>query len=433
MPIPDILPGEPPSRVPGRAKLLAILAVRTLAALVSALLFAPLWLPYLLGNLKWGRPPHLPEASRVWRCLSLALWGHPEPDLAPGQRVGLVIEVARRTALRPLWGLCWHLDTVLHGGGIAKVQVDEPLFEVSAARSGSTQIARYLEQDARLVSPAALMGIFPYLWLWRLAARWLPASTGEHVRVRVHSRLPPEFVERHELDPMRMDTFEMVFSLFVQWGDIFMSLGPGPVREVFTFATIPGETGGLWTVDFPRYFDAVARKTLLFHGPGHRLFIKGHFLHAAPDLAQRYPSARFLTVLRDPAKRAQSMVNFVRAHPTVAPSPHVPWPWIVRQALDADRDYNLAEVAFFSSLPPRRRCIIDFDAYVDDLEGTLSRVYAEALHWPPPDQRPHHEARHRAGYRIDRSLASLGLDTPTLAAERAGFEHWRATVARSTR
>lgn len=433
MAIPDILPGEPPSRVPGTPALLMLLARRATVTLLLALLCAPLWLPYLLGNLAWGRPPHLPAARRVRRALRLAVLGHPEPDLAPAQRLGLALDVARRTALRPLWGLCWHLDTLLHGAQIARVQVDAPLFEVSAARSGSTQIARYLERDPRLVAPAAVMAIFPYLWLWRLVARWAPAHAADRLRAHAHARLPAEFVERHELDPLRMDTFEVVYSLFVQWGDLFMSLGPGPLREVFAFAEIPEASGDLWTVDFPRYFDAVARKTLLFHPPGRRLFIKGHFLHAAPALAERYPSARFLTVLRDPAGRAQSMVNFVRAHPTVAPSPHVPWPWIVAQVGDADHPYNAAEMAFFSSLPAERRCIVDFEDYVRDLEGTLARVYAEALHWPPPAARPEHEPRHRAGYRIDRSLAQLGLDTPALAAERARFEAWRASLARSTR
>lgn len=425
-PVPDIIPGEPASRVPSAPRLAALLLARSLAALIATVLGAPLWPAYLLGNLLWGRPPHLPDAARVGRCLSLVLRGHPEPDLTPGQRVGLALEVARRTALRPLWGLAWHLDTLLNGRELARVHVDQPLFEVSAARSGSTQIARYLEKDTRLVAPAAVMALFPYLWLWRLAARCLPRGTAERVRAHVRSQLPPEFVERHELDPLRMDTFEILFSLFVQWGDIFLSLGPGPVGEVFTFATIPGETGGLWTADFPRFFDAVAQKTLLFHPSGKRLFIKGHFLHAAPALAQRYPTARFLTVLRDPARRTQSMVNFVRSHPTVAPSPHVPWPWILAQAPTGDHEYNAAEIAFFSALPPDRRCIVDFDDDVADLEGTLNRVYAEALHLSPPSVPVEHEPRHRAGYRIDRSLASLGLDTPALEAERRRFAAWRS-------
>ncbi len=428
--VPEFLPGEPPSRVPTAPRLALLLVARSLAALVAMIACAPLWPAYLLGNLAWGRPPHLPSAARARRCLALILRG----PLPRSQRAGLSLEVARRVALHPFWGLAWHLDTLLVGAVIDGTPIDAPLFEISAARSGSTQLARHLEADPRLAAPSALMCAYPYLWLWRLVARVAPAGAGEAVRQRVRKALPPEFVERHELDPLRMDTFEMVYLLFNQWGDIFLSLGPDALRDELSFGKVRPVNAGLWTGDFLRYLDAVGRKTLLYRGPNRRLFLKGHFLHVAPLLEQSYPGARFLAVLREPSRRMQSVVNFWRCHPSVAPSPHVPWPWVARLVEAADPEYNEAEIEFFSRSGPSRRCLVDFADYVQDLPATLAQVYRECLDSEPPSGAPAPDAHRRVGYAVDRSLEAAGVNTVALAARHASYDAWRrATRARRTR
>ena len=49
---------------------------------------------------------------------------------------------------------------------------------------------------------------------------------------------------------------------------------------------------------------------------------------AAPALAERYPAARCLPVLREPVARIRSAVNFLRANPFDGVMGHPPWIWM---------------------------------------------------------------------------------------------------------
>jgi len=60
--------------------------------------------------------------------------------------------------------------------------------------------------------------------------------------------------------------------------------------------------------------------------------VKGHFLCAADALERHYPDARFLTMIREPAPRLQSGINYLRVNPTDALGP-VPWVWLMPQVL----------------------------------------------------------------------------------------------------
>src|SRR5207244_74707 len=123
----------------------------------------------------------------------------------------------------------------------------------------------------------------------------------------------------------------------------------------------------------------IGRKTLLQAGPGRRLMIKGHFLAAAQDLSERYPDARFLTVIRSPERRIQSIVNFLRAQPRDPIAAPVPRPWLVAYVLVAEVEYCEAEMEWYRLTSDTRRCVVRFDDYVRDLAGTMSRVYRECL------------------------------------------------------
>lgn len=430
LPIPEHLPGEPPLPSFGPAGLLLEIARKVALLVALAVLFLPLWPVYLALRCVLPRPPHITPLTRRLRCLArIVAERMPPPGLMGAGRIALALSVLQDLAATPVLGLAWYLDDLLYGRALSQVDVTAPLFELSAARSGSTQLAHYLEDDPRICAPSMLQCFFPYVWLWRLLAA-LPARLfpREHVRRSVLDLFPPAYLERHELDPFRTDTFEVIFHRF-HLGHLTLSLGPRVRREEFSAGRLMPGSRALWETDFLRYLDGVARKALLFagwDGGARRLMIKGHFLALAPQLAARYPDARFLTVLRAPDRRIQSVINFWRSHPAEPLCGPVPWVWLVPHVLAAEIDYCDAEMAWFGSAEGPHRCVVRFEDFVRDLPGTLRAVYRECLDLdePPPDVTGVHAPRQRGSYRIDRSLQQLGVDVDALNRRLAAYRSW---------
>ena len=107
--------------------------------------------------------------------------------------------------------------------------------------------------------------------------------------------------------------------------------------------------------------ERIGRKVLLHHGGSRRLFIKGHFLAAAPALAHRFPGARFLTVIRTPSRRLQSAINYLRVNPADPLLGAPPWSWLVETIVRTELRYNAEELAWFTAPGATVRCVVRFD------------------------------------------------------------------------
>ncbi len=398
--------------------------------LVVSLLSLPFWPLYLFMRLFWPRPPILPAPSRVFQCLRLILTERAPHGPTALMRLALLMELTRRTIADGFFGFAWLLDEVIWGRRLRRIEIVEPLFEISGARSGSTQLARYLEDDPHLVAPKALQITFPFYWLWRIGPSLeflLPKDWRERFANAV---LWPEHHERHEVDPLRTDTFEILFLMPFQLGDIFMALGPRVIADYFCFSRVKEASREMWDDDFLRFIDRLGRKTLMYaerspEDTKRRYFIKGHFLNVVEGLAQKYPDARFLTMLRVPEKRFQSLINFLRCQGSIAPNPPAHWGWLVEHACTSEVDYCEREMEWFGSANGPRRCVVRFDDYVRDLEGTMRKVYRDCL---DRELSPHvpktHAARDRSNYSIDRSLAELGIDENALKQRLEAYRKW---------
>jgi hypothetical protein len=426
------LPGEPRHDPPATPKLVLLIIARALRLVVLGALTSWLWPIHLLAALRYGRPPNVPRCRQVVRYLRLIWTVHPPaPGLSLAARTWLTLSVVRKVLVTPVWGLCWNLDWLLYGERLRATAVVAPLLEVSAARSGSTQLARYLEDDPGLVAPMLLQAVFPYLWLWRLVPRTLGRFiTAQEARQRIESRLPPEFRERHEGDPFRTDTFEG--ALYIgHLNHLSPQLGPEVMADDFGFATSAEHARLQWEVDFVEYLDGVARK-LLLHAPAGpdgrppRFFAKGHFLAAAEALARRYPDARFLTVIREPGPRLRSAVNFLRVNPVDPVLPSTPWAWLGEALARTEVTYCETEQRWFCRDDGVRRCVIRFSEYVRDLEDTMERIYRECLDCPtlPAHVPREHTPRRRTSYMVDRTLAQVGIDEAALEHRLAEYRAW---------
>lgn len=446
-PLPDHIAGEPP--LPSLT-LWHRLRLLTQQAVLIALLCLVLWPTaglYALLRLVLPRPPHIPSLPRFLRLLYRVGWEpQPAPGISPWQRLFLLVHLLLRGTLLPLRGLAWYLDDLLYGPALSQTRIVAPLFELSAARSGSTQIAHYLEDDPQLVAPSSGQTEIPYLWLWRLFEfAFACGLSKEWLRKTAQASFPSDFLQRHELDPLRTDTFEMQFCN-AQLVNITMLLGPATMIEEMDNASISPCSQDMWRQDFIRYLDAIGRKRLLLarlsgdavlgdaapvagdQRPRRRLMIKGHFLNVADDLAHRYPDARFLAIIRSPAARLQSVINFHRVQPRPPGTLPPPFDFLVRRALQSEIDYCEREQVWFSSptTGPGRRVVVRFSDYVRDLAGTMRDVYAQCLdvHEVPPHVPRTHTARARSGYAIDRSLSQLHIDRDWLSARLADYIAW---------
>lgn len=433
VPVPEHLPGEPTPgprpvgtafalRVAGRGVLIALLAVLT----------APLWPLLLLGSLVWGYPPNVPRLRQILRYLRHT-WtvDPPPPGLPVGLRCWLTLSILRKVAVIPVWGLAWQLDELLYGARLRATEIKAPLIEISAARSGSTQLARYLEEDPHLAAPSLLQFVFPYLWLWKLAPHTIGrVITPDRLRRKMEEVMPPEFLQRHEGDPFRTDTFDG--ALYISHlNALSMFLGPEIGVDDFGMGVVAPHNRALWEEVFVELTDRIARKTLVYAGPApdgqpRRFFVKGHFLAGAEALARKYPDGRFLTMIREPAPRLQSGVNFLRANPIDPMMGQVPWPWLGQTLVRTETAYCEAEQRWFTRAEGPRRLVIRFSEYVADLEGTMARVYRELLDTAalPPHVPRVHPPRERTNYLLNRSLAHVGVDEAALNARLAGYIAW---------
>jgi hypothetical protein len=373
----------------------------------------------------------------VIRYLKIAWTVRPPPPGLPGfARFWITLQIIQKVLLTPFWGLLWLVDELLYGRVLNATPVVDPLFVVSAARSGSTQIALYLEDDPNLAAPNLLQCMFPYLWLWRLVPRTLGRLlTADQVRQKIRSMMPPELLERHEGDPFRTDTFDGSFYSF-HLNALAFRLGPGAVVDEFNFGRFAPHNRRLWEEDFVTLVDRVARKTLVHaeagssggtHGRAPRRFLlKGHFLCGASALERRYPDARFLTVIRDPAARLRSGINYMRVNPTGPVLGPIPWEWLASALERTETDYCIAEQAWFTRRSGTRRCVIRFSEFVQDLEKAMTQVYrtcCDTAELPPHVPRSH-APRERTNYTVNRTLAQLGIDEARLRARLASYVAW---------
>jgi hypothetical protein len=428
--VPEYLPGEPVKPRPGALLLAWRLLGGALGLLLLLALTSPLWPLYALGCLVWGVPPNVMRLPRILRYLRYTFTAQPPPPGLPAaRRAWILLLVLRKLAALPFWGLAWQLDELLYGRRLDAVELRAPLLEISAARSGSTQLARYLEDDPEIRAPAMLQFVFPYLWLWRLAPRTIGRFfTAARLRQQMEARLPREFLERHEADPLRTDTFELaLFTPHLNF--LSLSFGPEIAAQEMGFVGSP-QNRQLWEGIFVDLLERLGRKTLLYagrlpDGRWPRLMVKGHFLAAAPALELRFPDARFLTVLREPAPRLQSTLNFLRARPSDDVLGPTPWSWLAELLVRTEVPYCEREQDWYTQTGAAR-CVIRFQDYVRDLEGTLRKIYRECLDAEalPPHVPRVHAPRVRHGYLLDRSLEQVGIDVPALNAQLEAYIAW---------
>ena len=424
----QLLNGDQPSFI----RFMILILPKLIMVVTQGVLTILIWPLYWLGKKVWGHPPNVPYLTQVRRYLAHTWNVTTENPALPGfARLWITLSILQKTILLPIPGLAWFLDELLYGSVLNDVTIKQPLFVISAARSGSTQITRYLEDDPQLAAPNILQAMFPYMWLWKLAPKTIGRFLDkDRVRGFFQRFMPPELWERHESDPFRADTFDGAFYSF-HMNRISLNLGPGIARQDFNFAAIAPHDQHLKQVEFFNLVDRLARKTLLVTGPDpdgkpRRFLLKGHFLYAAPTLAEKYPDACFLTVIREPLARMQSGINYLRVNPPDPVLGPTPWSWLKETLVDTEAQYCEVEKNWFNLEDEVRRTVIRFSDFVNDLQLAMRQVYSTCFNSAdlPPHIPQDHPDRNRKNYTVNYSLAELGIDQGELRERLRDYILW---------
>ena len=413
----------------------------TLLFLPLTLAFLPL---YIIGVIIWGHPPTVSSWSRFYKYFTATFTeGKPEEGIPFTNRVLIFIIILDNLVKIPIKGVCWFMDEILYPS-YHKCEIKDPLFFISAARSGSTQMAAYLEDDEEnFIAPMVAEAMFPYIWAWKIIAPVIKLMELKQYFEVPRSMFGEEYKKRHNVSLFRTETWEAIIGIepmnllayslgvsFCKWGCPQSSLKDQPVDTEYCKR-------------FIELNDYIMKKVMYHRGSSkQRMFIKTHLLIIARELEQRYDGAKFLTIVRDPVGRFCSFINFAKIDGPLQRSFNLfPKTWRVARdwVIETQICYCEEEMVFYNHDQcvenSRNKLTIPFDTYVKNLAGTLQHVYsflnisvsAEVLSKAAELQKSSRDrTKRRTTYdpKYNRSLSSLGIDEEKLKEFLSDYINW---------
>ena len=184
-----------------------------------------LWLPlavailplFLLGLLVWGHPPIISPLARFSRYFSAVFTeGRPDENIPLTNRILILLIVLSSLVKVPLHGICWFIDELFYPG-YRQVTIQKPVFYITAVRSGSTQLATYLENDEdNFIVPMMLEGFFPFIWFWKLVIPIMKKVGIYKQFTNTNAMFGVESKKRHNVSLTRTETWDIALgALFV--------------------------------------------------------------------------------------------------------------------------------------------------------------------------------------------------------------------------
>ena len=422
--------------------------VSSLVHIVFLCITTTLWLPlsaiflpvFLMGVFIWGLPPTIPLWSRICKYfMAVFTEGRPEDNVPLTNRVITFLLILNVVVKIPVNGVCWFMDELLYPG-YHKVDIKEPVFFMTAPRSGSTQLCQYLEDDKEnFIVPTVIETIMPYIWFWKLFIPTLARLGIKQQHFEVSGAFGMEAKKRHEFNFSKTDSWDGLVrmwhlnlfswclgSSFFNWGYSYAKLQE-PIDENF------------YAYSFLFFTNHAIRKVMYLRGsPKQRVLLKGHFLLAADLLKQQYPKAKFFAVLRQPLDRLQSHINLLKVISADGPLTKVyylfppSWKVICKHIISTQIPYCKQEMLFYKN-DQENRLVIPFTLYVTNLSATLQHIYS-FCNIPIPDhvvsraiklQNTSHD-RSRLNYHpnFNRSLSSLGVDEKKVKEHLTEYIEW---------
>lgn len=408
-----------------------------------------LWLPasmtclplFMLGLYICGLPPIISPMSRFSRYfVAVFTEGKLEENIPFSNRVLVFLVVLSTLIKAPINGTFWFLDELLYPA-YHKVDIREPVFFITATRSGSTQLANYLENDEdNFIAPTSGEGLFPFIWIWKFVVPLLKRFAMNKHHVIENKLFGSEAKKRHNFTLTNTETWDVMAGT---WHFSYLSwyMGIDFMKWGFPFASLTEPIDDQYLKSFYEFTNSIMKKVVYHRGrPSQRMLVKGHFLIAANHLQQHFPKAKFFTIVREPLDRFQSFTNFMMTISTYGPprktyllSP-VSWKVVCKFVLHTQIPYCEQEMLFYDQSNDNKLAI-PFTTYVNKLSDTLQMVYSFCnIHVPnhvvfnaiTAQTTTHDRTNRKASYdpKFNRSLSSLGVDEGKLKEHLTMYIQW---------
>lgn len=345
-------------------------------------------------------------------------------------KTDLMMTILLHTATSRISGFCWLLDEIIYGRQLNSIHIQNPLFVMSAYRSASTEMARILSKDTnKFVAPNAIMCAFPYLWLWNLIT-WIVGDDGgistEEANGYLNKNFSKESLERHDNNHFAIDTFDGYF-LSSHLNGLAFQLGADVIVKEFNYARFEEHNRYLFEYCFVEHVDRIARKTLLYNSASSAsktFLLKGHFLQSANALQEKYPEARFISVLRDPICRLQSGINHMAVNPTLWQGKAPNWQSLTDALQQIEVQYCELEMEWYKN-GNDKRFVVKFEDFTKYSRKTIIRIYQGLLE-SNPDDIPHFDnpSKTPKRYTTNRSLKELGVNEAILKQQLVRYYAW---------
>ena len=428
-----------------RPKLLSAL-LNVFSLCLTTLLWIPpsaICLPvFLLGWLVWGLPPTIPVWSRILRYFTAVFTeGTPDDNIPFTNRVIIFVLLLNVVVKIPVNGVCWFVDELLYPA-YHKVDIKEPVFFITAPRTGSTQLCQYLEEDKEnFIAPTVGEVLFPYIWFWKLLLPIFIRFGIDQQHFEKLNTLGVEAQKRHEFYFTKSGSWDGLINAAWHLNLFCWCLGSSFFIWGSSNAKLEGPIDEKLHNSFLLFTNQVMRKVMYLRGsPNQRVLLKGHFLLAAETLKQQYPEGKFFAVVRQPLDRLKSNINFIRVVSVDGPFSKIfglfPPTWkVIRDfVISTQIPYCQQEMSFYKD-GQGNKLIIPFTMYVSSLSVTLQSIYS-FCNIPIPDHvlpkatrlqnTTHDRTKCRASYdpNFNRSLRSLGVDEEKVKEHLAEYIEW---------
>ncbi|XP_065908536.1 uncharacterized protein [Dysidea avara] len=405
-----------------------------------------LWLPvsiacvplFVLGLFIWGIPPMIPSWSSYCKYfIAVFTEGKPEESISITNRITVFLIVLGSLVKIPFHGLCWYIDELVYSS-YHKINIEKPVFMITAPRSGSTQLYDYLLDDTKnFIAPVAFEGMLPYIWVWKLFLPFI-VRAGFQEYLYNNSLFGKEATKRHRFMMLKADSWGGMLKSW-HFGFCDLCLGSSFMNWGYSFARLQEPIDEDNVRSFMPFTDCMMKKVMFYRGkPKQQMLLKGHFLLSARNIELQYPDAKIFVTLRNPVDRFGSHINFLKVMSEESKSLQgifpATWRVIRDHVIYTQVPYCEQEMSFYKE-PADNKLVIPFTMYVNNLSATLQRIYS-FCNIPIPDDvmsnavrvqyTTHDFTKLRASYdpRFKKSLASLGVNEERLREHLSEYIEW---------
>lgn len=256
------------------------------------------------------------------------------------------------------------------------IEVRRPLFLVGPPRCGTTRLFRLLAADeARFTSFKAWQLLLPSL-LEQRAARGLArldAASGGPLRRRLDEHQRRRFQEFDRIHLTRLaEPEEDEFLFMYPFASELWALGlpvPEALLEYRHFDRLPEARRAA----LMRYYEGCVRRHLAFDGGGRQLLSKNTvFCNKLGSVAQTFPDAIFVLLVRHPCESVPSLLSLIEAMRAGMR---------VGRVIDQDRivDFGLDcyrnGLDAIEAMPAHRRLLVRYEELVRSPRALVERIY----------------------------------------------------------